>query len=92
MSFDASIRPTEVKAGAPLLHSFASAQKRLMIGRTKLFELVASGDIETVRIGSRRLIPAQALDEFVARLRAKSVDKVDKVDKKAAALASEDRS
>jgi excisionase family DNA binding protein len=43
------------------------------IGRTKLFELLASGEIESVTIGKRRLIPRQSLTDFVNRLRLQAV-------------------
>ena len=39
-----------------LLCSQAEAWKMLAIGKTKGGELIASGQLETVRIGSRRLV------------------------------------
>jgi excisionase family DNA binding protein len=42
----------------------------LGIGRTKLFELLASGDLESVQIGHSRRVPCDAVDAFLARLRA----------------------
>jgi excisionase family DNA binding protein len=44
----------------------------LGIGRTKVYELLRAGVIESVRVGSSRRIPVGALDEYVARLRATS--------------------
>jgi excisionase family DNA binding protein len=41
----------------------------LGIGKTKLYELVATGDLETIRIGRRTLIMQASIDAFVARLR-----------------------
>lgn len=41
----------------------------LSIGRTKLNELLAAGDIPSVHIGRSRLIPVAALEEYVDRLR-----------------------
>lgn len=46
------------------------AAEVLGIGRSKLYELLAAGAIESVRIGSCRRVPADALEDFVARLRA----------------------
>ncbi len=46
---------------AQLLHKPESAAAVLGIGRSKLFELIAAGEIETVQIGRSRRIPAQAL-------------------------------
>ena len=38
------------------------------IGRSKVYELIASGELRTVKIGRRRLVPAAAIEEFIARL------------------------
>lgn len=39
-----------------ILCSQAEAGKMLAIGKTKLSELIASGELETIRIGTRRLV------------------------------------
>ena len=41
----------------------------LNVGRSKIYELLDSGELESVRIGDRRLVPVEALEAFVARLR-----------------------
>ncbi len=46
------------------------AAERLGIGRTMVYALVRSGDIESIAIGRLRRIPVDAIDEFVERLRA----------------------
>jgi len=38
----------------------------LGIGRSKLYELMASGEIRTIHIGRLRKIPVAAIDEFLA--------------------------
>jgi excisionase family DNA binding protein len=38
------------------------------LGRTKVYELITSGELRTVRIGRRRFVPAAAVEEYVARL------------------------
>ena len=43
------------------------AARRLGIGRTKMYEYVSSGEIPSVKIGSLRRIPAEAVGEFLAR-------------------------
>ncbi|EDY42949.1 helix-turn-helix domain-containing protein [Streptomyces sp. SPB074] len=43
------------------------AARRIGIGRTKLYEYVTSGEITSVKIGSLRRIPAEAVNEFLAR-------------------------
>ncbi|MDP9165423.1 MAG: helix-turn-helix domain-containing protein [Actinomycetota bacterium] len=53
-----------------LLYKPEAAAAALGIGRSKLFELIAAGAIETVQIGRSRRIPAAALEEYVDRLRA----------------------
>ncbi|MFI1149441.1 helix-turn-helix domain-containing protein [Streptomyces sp. NPDC020817] len=45
----------------------AEAARRLGIGRTKLYEYVSSGAIHSVKIGSLRRIPAEAVNDFLAR-------------------------
>jgi excisionase family DNA binding protein len=40
----------------------------LGIGRSKLYELVAQGEIKVVRIGRRTLIPHDELTRYVASL------------------------
>jgi excisionase family DNA binding protein len=52
-----------------LLLTVEQAAHKLNIGRSMLYELLQSGILESVRIGSCRRIPADALSEFVARLR-----------------------
>ena len=51
-----------------LLYDVQSAAEVLSIGRTKLYELIASGAIDTVTVGRRRLVPRASLDAFVSRL------------------------
>lgn len=53
-----------------LLYKPEAAASALGIGRTKFFELIAEGQIETVQIGRSRRVPAQALEDYVSRLRA----------------------
>ncbi len=38
------------------------------LGRTKVYELITSGELRTVKIGRRRFVPASAVEEYVARL------------------------
>ncbi|MFD8704354.1 helix-turn-helix domain-containing protein [Kitasatospora sp. NPDC053057] len=43
------------------------AARRLGIGRTKMYEFVVSGEIPSVKIGSLRRIPAEAVGAFLAK-------------------------
>lgn len=45
----------------------AEAARRVGIGRTKMYEYVSSGQIPSVKIGSLRRIPAEALTAFLAQ-------------------------
>lgn len=54
----------------PLLYRVEEGARTLGISRSRVFELIAAGHIETVQIGRARRIPAQALEDYVARLRA----------------------
>lgn len=50
------------------LLSIADTLDELPIGRTKLYELIGRGELETVHIGRRVFIVGESLDEFVERL------------------------
>lgn len=56
----------------PLLLPIAEAGKVLGVSRSTMFNLVRAGEIESVCIGNRRLIPVAALREYVERLRSES--------------------
>jgi excisionase family DNA binding protein len=45
------------------------AQDRLKIGRTRLYALLAEGQLESVRIGRSRRIPLASIRRFIADLR-----------------------
>lgn len=47
-----------------LLCSIPEAAKALGVGRSKLYELVSSGRLETVTIGRRRLVRTASLRAF----------------------------
>lgn len=55
------------------LLSPAEAAKRLSLGKTKFYELLADGSIRSVRIGKMRRIPARELKGYVDRLCAQQV-------------------
>lgn len=40
------------------------------IGTTKLYELINAGEIETITVDRRRLVPIAAIREYFERLRA----------------------
>jgi excisionase family DNA binding protein len=53
-----------------LLYSVEEAADLLGIGRTFMFHLLATGEIDSLKIGRRRKIPRDALDGYIERLRA----------------------
>ncbi|MCO8274774.1 helix-turn-helix domain-containing protein [Actinoplanes sp. TRM 88003] len=57
----------------PLVLTIEQAAQRLGIGRTLMYALVTSGEIESVTIGRLRRIPCDCLTAYVNRLRAQNV-------------------
>ncbi len=55
-------------AGEPLAVSIPEAVRLSGIGRTKLYEAIASGDLPSFKAGRRRLIPTQGLRAYLAGL------------------------
>lgn len=53
-----------------LLYPPTEAATMLGLGRSKIYELLASGELESVKIGKARRVPAEALEDYVRRLRA----------------------
>ncbi|MBQ1118583.1 excisionase family DNA-binding protein [Streptomyces sp. B15] len=51
------------------LLSVEEAARRLGIGRTVCYRLISSGELESVTVGRLRRVPADAVPEYVARLR-----------------------
>ena len=54
----------------PTLLTVRQAAQVLGIGRSTLYELIATGALETVAIGRARRVPREALVAFVTALRA----------------------
>lgn len=52
----------------PRLLRRGAAARALGVSERTVDTLIRSGDLRSVKIGKRRLIPVQALDEFVADL------------------------
>ena len=60
---------TQIEDAQPVMLTIAEAAQRLSIGRSMLYELMASGAIESVHIGRLRRIPVDCLADFVDRCR-----------------------
>ena len=54
---------------APICVTPEEAGKVLGIGRTFVYELLATGKLESIKLGRRRLIPREALERLVAEER-----------------------
>lgn len=53
-----------------VLLTVTEAAKRLSLSRTYTYELVMSGELESLKLGKARRIPASALGKFVEAKRA----------------------
>jgi excisionase family DNA binding protein len=49
----------------PLAYSINQALELLPIGRSSLYNLINRGELRTVKLGGRRVIPAGALTELL---------------------------
>jgi excisionase family DNA binding protein len=54
---------------APITVRIRDACRMTGIGRSKLYELIAAGEIETIKVGTITLISTAALEHFVERKR-----------------------
>jgi excisionase family DNA binding protein len=54
-----------------ILYSVEEAASLLGIGRTFMFHLLVTGEIDSLKIGRLRKIPRDAIDGYVDRLRAR---------------------
>jgi excisionase family DNA binding protein len=61
--------------GSRRLYSALEAARLLGVGRTYMFHLIATGQVESVEIGKLRKIPSEALDEYIDRLRAEQTSR-----------------
>jgi excisionase family DNA binding protein len=61
------LRPMRARA---LLLTVREVAERLGCGRTFVYDLISSGELETVKLGRLRRVPVAALDALVERLRA----------------------
>jgi excisionase family DNA binding protein len=50
----------------PVAYRVEEAAQALRVSRDTMYELIRSGRLRTIKVGSRRLIPVVALDEFIA--------------------------
>lgn len=53
-----------------LLYAIPDAANQLSVSARVLERLIADGEVSTVKIGRRRLVPAEALADYIKRLAA----------------------
>ncbi|GAA3460348.1 helix-turn-helix domain-containing protein [Saccharothrix longispora] len=51
-----------------MLYRVEEVAQALRIGRTKVFDLIRSGELTSVKIGGSRRIPASSVQEYLSRL------------------------
>ncbi len=73
MSETQRTRPTGDQPATMVLDSYprrlltvAEARDELRLGATKFAELLASGELASIRVGRRRLVPVHAIDDYIA--------------------------
>jgi excisionase family DNA binding protein len=59
---------TALATERPRLIPVEEAARLLGIGRSTTYDLIRSGQLRSVKIGKRRLVPAFAVDEAIERL------------------------
>jgi len=55
-------------AGPPLLITVEEASDLLRLGRTRTYDFIRCGSIQSVKVGRRRLVVRSSLDSFVQGL------------------------
>ncbi|MFF3671099.1 helix-turn-helix domain-containing protein [Microtetraspora malaysiensis] len=58
---------------APLLLTVPEAADALAISRSKLYQLIASGAVDSIRIDGSRRVPVASLHDFIARMAAQEI-------------------
>ncbi len=61
---------------SPLLLTVRQAAAALGVGRTTVYELISSGDLEVVHIGRSARVPVAAINEFVDQLRSRHTSRL----------------
>jgi excisionase family DNA binding protein len=64
---DAIREAQPVAEGPERLFSVAAAAAVTGLGRSSVYELIGRGELRTLKVGRRRLVPASAIAELAAR-------------------------
>jgi Helix-turn-helix domain len=62
-------KPNRSNGAEPLAVRIPDAVRMTGIGRPKLYELIASGDLDTLKVGRCTLAPMESLRDFLNRSR-----------------------
>lgn len=57
---------TSADQNPPLANRIPDAARRLGIGKTALYELIKRGEIKTIKIGARALVPESELQRVIS--------------------------
>jgi excisionase family DNA binding protein len=63
-----NLEPDQSEKGPRILLSVEAAAEQLSYSRTRVYALLKTGEIESVKVGRLRRIPADALAAYVNRL------------------------
>lgn len=61
------VSPAELSAAMPITVRVKDACRLTGIGRSKLYELIGDGEIDTIKVGTITLIPMTSLKRFLER-------------------------
>jgi len=56
---------SEKRVIPPVAYRVEEAAEALRLSRDKVYELIRSGQLRSIKVGSRRLVPVAALTEYV---------------------------
>lgn len=62
------MKPDNARAPARLSYNVTDAIAATGLTRSRLYELIAAGELQSFRVGRRRMITARALEAFIARM------------------------
>ena len=64
-----------IPAGQPLAHSVADAARLIGISRSRIYELIAVGELAVAKLGCRTLVPHDELVRLLKEARGKPLGK-----------------
>jgi excisionase family DNA binding protein len=73
MNTNMETTPMETTPQDVVLLTLPAAMNRLSISRSSLYELMALGEIVSIKLGRSRRVPSASIDDFVARRVAETV-------------------